>query len=320
VAQLRPHPEVVVPAQDLAHQNKAGLQRLGEGPQALQIAGGEAVGHIQPQPVDPELLHPAPDGLELVLHHIRVVKVQLDQLAVALPVLIPEAVTPVGVAVEVQIEPVPVGAVPLLLLYVPKGPEAPAHMVEHSVQQDPEPGVVKGAAHLGQVFVGPQAGVQPVVVPGVVAVAVAVKHRIEQDGVRPQPFDVLHPVQQPQDAVLGMPVVVRRRAAQAQGIDLIEDSLVKPHIGHSFRLPAGSLRRRGALIAGRGKKTGRAPPGPPCETAAETPPPGMPCDIPTLYSFSLKNQEKGGGIGGVTAWSDRGGPGQPARSPAAGCG
>ena len=246
VAQLRPHPEVVIPAQDLAHQGEVGFQRLGKGPQALQIVGGEAVGHVQPQPVDPELLHPVPDGLELVLHHVRVVEVQLDQLAVSLPVFVPEAVAPVGVAVEVQIEPVPIGAAPLLLLNVPKGPEAPAHMVEHPVQQDPEPGVVSGAAHLSQVLVGPQAGVQPVVVPGVIAVAVTVKHRIEQDGVRPQPFDVLHPVQQPQDAALGTPVVVRRRAAQAQGVDLIEDRLVKPHIGHSFRLTAGGPSGREA--------------------------------------------------------------------------
>ena len=128
--------------------------------------------------------------------------------------------------------------------------------------------------------------------------AVAVEHRIEQDGVRPQPLDMLHPVQQPEDAAGSAPVVLRRCAAQAQGIDLIEDRLVKPHIGHSFCPPAGSLRRRCTLIAqraqaGAGKKTGRAPTGPPCGTAAE-PPPGMPCDILTLYSFSLKNQEKGG--------------------------
>ena len=178
VALVRPHPLVVVAPQGLAQEHKIGLQGVGKGPQLPEIVDGQAVGHVQAQAVDAELLHPAADGLELVLHHRRVVEVQLHQLAVALPALVPEAVVPVGVAVKVDVEPVLVGAVPLLLLHVPEGPEAPAHVVEHPVQHDPQPRVVEGPAHLGQVLVGAQPGVQPVVVPGVIAVLVAVKDRI----------------------------------------------------------------------------------------------------------------------------------------------
>ena len=56
----------------------------------------------------------------------------------ALPALVPEAVVVVGIAVEADVEPVLIGAVPLLLLHVPEGPEAPAHMVEDSVQHHPD--------------------------------------------------------------------------------------------------------------------------------------------------------------------------------------
>ena len=108
-------------------------------------------------------------------------------------------------------------------------------MVEDPVQHHPQSGAVEGLAHLGQVIIGSQPGVQVEVVPGVVAVAVAVEDRIEQDGVRPGLFDMLYPVQQTQDAGSHGPVVVRRRAAQTQRVDLVDDCLIKPHKYLSFR-------------------------------------------------------------------------------------
>ncbi len=235
VAHVVSHPAVVVPVEGLAHEDEVGLHRVGEGAQLLQVLRGQAVGHVQPQAVDAEAVHPGADGLELVLDHRRIPQIQLHQLVVALPALVPEAVVVVGVAVEVHVEPVLVGAVPFLLLHVLEGPEAPAHVVEHPVQHHPQPGVVEGLAHLGQVLIGPQAGVCMEVVPGVVAVAVAVEDRVEQDGVRPGFFDMVHPVQQAQDAGFCFPVVLRRGAAQTQRVNLIDDCLVKPHKYLSFR-------------------------------------------------------------------------------------
>ena len=223
VAHVVGHPAVVIPVEGLTHEDKVGLEAVDKGPQLLQVLGGQAVGHVQPQAVNAEPVHPGADGLKLVLHHRRVEQVQLDQLVVALPALVPEAVVIVGVAVEADVEPVPVWAVPPLLLHVLEGPEAPAHMVEDPVQHHPQTGVVKGPTHPGQVVVGPQPGVGVEVVPGVVAVAVAVEHRVEQDGIRPRLFDMVHPVQQAQDPGLCPAVVLRRRAAQAQGVDLIDD-------------------------------------------------------------------------------------------------
>ena len=129
-----------------------------------------------------------------MLHHGGVEEVQLHQLVVALPALVPKAVVIIGVAAEVQAEPIFVWAVPLLLLHVPKGPKAPAHVVEHPVQHHPQPRPVEGLAHLSQVIVRAQPGVKMEVVPGVIAVAVTVEHRVQQHRVRAKRADVLRPV------------------------------------------------------------------------------------------------------------------------------
>ena len=230
MAQLRPHPTVVVPVEGLPHENEVGLQPVDKGPQLLQILRRQAIGHVQPQAVNAELVHPGANGLELVVHHRRVPQIQLDQLVVALPGLVPEAVVPVGVTVEADVEPVLVGAVPLFLPNVPEGPEAPAHMVEHPVQHHPQARVVEGFTHPGQVLVGPQPGVHLEIIAGIIAVAVTVEHRVQQHRVRSRLFDMVHPVQQLQDTVVLYFVVVPGRAAQAQGIDLINHRLVKPHM------------------------------------------------------------------------------------------
>ena len=235
-----------------AHEDEVRLKAVCEFPQLPQVIRGEAVGHVQPQPIDIELLHPGADGVELAAHHVRVAQVQLHQLVVALPGLVPEAVVIAGIAAEIDAEPVLVGAVPLLLLHVPEGPEAPAHVVEHAVQHHPQPGLVEGAADLLEVLAGPQAAVQPGIVPGVVAVLVAVKDGIEEDRVRPRLLDMVDPVQYPQDTALLHAVVVLRRAAQAQGIDLVDYRFVKPH-------SVVSLSRLGFAVSPEG--TGRPPPG-----------------------------------------------------------
>ena len=102
-------------------------------------------------------------------------------------------------------------------------------MVEHSVQHHPQPRVMERLTHRRQVIIRAQTGVHMEVIPGVVAVAVAVEYRVEEHRVRAGLLDVLHPVQQAQDAGLRRSVVLLRRAAQPQRIYLINYRLVKPH-------------------------------------------------------------------------------------------
>ena len=107
-------------------------------------------------------------------------------------------------------------------------------MVEHSVQHHPQPGFVEGIADLLEVLVRAQAAVHMEVIPRVVAVLVAVEKGIEEHGIGAGLLDMLHPVQHPEDAVLLHAVVVLRRAAQAQRVDLIDDCFVKPHNDDPF--------------------------------------------------------------------------------------
>ena len=102
-------------------------------------------------------------------------------------------------------------------------------MVEHAVQHHLDARRVQRPAHLLKILVGAQAAVQAAVVPGVVAVGVGFKGRVEQHRARAQLFQMGHPVQHPQDAGAHLAVVLRGRAAQAQGIDLIKYAFVKPH-------------------------------------------------------------------------------------------
>ena len=229
VAGVRVHPAVIVPVEGLPHQHKLRLQPLGKTAQLPQKCLIQAVGHVQPQPVDAVVGHPAPDGVKNMVHHIRIVQIQLDQLLTALPALIPEAVVIAGVPVKGQVEPIPVGAVPSAPPHVLKGPEPPAHMVEHSVKEHPNARGVEGGADLSQILPVPEAAVHPVVVPGVVAVGVALKEGVEEHAVRPQPFDMLHPVQHPEDPMRLHPIVLQGRAAQPQGINLIDHRVLKPH-------------------------------------------------------------------------------------------
>ena len=74
--------------------------------------------------------------VQYVVHDGGVFEVQLHELVVALPALVPEAVVIAAVAAEVYVEPVLIGRVPLPLLHVAEGPEATAHVVENAVEDD----------------------------------------------------------------------------------------------------------------------------------------------------------------------------------------
>ena len=103
-------------------------------------------------------------------------------------------------------------------------------MVEHPVQHHFDPVAVEALADSGEVLIGAQTAVDPAVVPGVVAVAVALKDGAEIHGVRPQAADVLRPVPDFADAAGRDAVVLPGGPAEAQGIDLIEYAFVCPHI------------------------------------------------------------------------------------------
>ena len=142
-----------------------------------------------------------------------------------------------GVAVKADVEPVLVRAVPFFLLHIPEGPKAAAHVVKHAVQHHLQSRLMQCGADLLKILPGAKAAVQPVVVPGVIAVGVALKHRIEQHAGGAQFPDMLCPLLHAQDAVRLHPIVLPGRAAQPQRINLVNDRIVEPHsfdLSHSI--------------------------------------------------------------------------------------
>ena len=207
---------------------------LAKAAQLAQKAQVQAVGHVEAQAVDVVVPHPVAHSVEQIIFHVRMLQIQLDQLVAALPSLVPEAVVVVGVAVKTDVEPIFVGAVPLFLLHVLERPKAAAHVVEHAVQQHADARRVQGCADLLEVVVGAQAAIDLVVVAGVVTVGVALEQGVEQHTGRAQRLDVVYPIQHPQQAMLvglgWVAVILQRRPAQAQGVDLVNYSFIVPHV------------------------------------------------------------------------------------------
>ena len=243
VQQLRVGPAGVVPVDDLPHEPEVGVPLPDialEGAEEVEV---HAVGGVQPQAVDVEPIHPHPHRVQQVAYHVGVAQVELHQLVVALPGIVPEGVAHGGGAAEVQVvEPAAVGGGLPVFLHVLEGPEVPAHVVEHPVQHHPDAVLVEGVAQPGEGVVVPQAGIHPVVVGGVVAVPGGLEHRPEVHGGDPQRLQMRNPVVQlVQPGHRVSEVVILRRAAEPQGIDVIEDRVLCPaHTEPSFSSSSSS--------------------------------------------------------------------------------
>ncbi len=103
-------------------------------------------------------------------------QVQLHQLKVALPALIPQAIVIAVVAAKIDVEPIPVGGVFPVAQHILKGPEAAAHMVEHAVQHHPDTGLMQSVAHLFKILVAAQTAIDFAEISSIIAVVVGFKH------------------------------------------------------------------------------------------------------------------------------------------------
>ena len=145
--------------EQFAQQEELRVEPLADVVQIFEEVEIEAVGHIQPQTVNAELLSPLPYAVEDVIGHRGVAQVELYEIVMPLPALIPEAVVVIGVAVEVYVEPILVGGVPALLENVLERPESASHMIEYAVQHDLYARLVQSFADLLEILVGAEAAV-----------------------------------------------------------------------------------------------------------------------------------------------------------------
>ena len=215
---------------DLAHQPELRLHFVGKAAQSLHEVKVQHVGSVQTDAVDVELLHPEADGIIMVLLHLRVALVQLDQQVEAAPVAVGEAVVVLVVAPEIHIaEPVLIAGVLAVLLQLPEGEEIAAHMVEHAVHDDPLAPRMAVGDEFFELLIGAQPPVYLPVVDGVIAVGAALEQRADIDRRTAKLRRVLCPriqlLECPGDR---LPVIFMRAAAQSQRIDVIEYRIVIP--------------------------------------------------------------------------------------------
>ena len=238
----------------LANQHKVGLELTGKGVQTTHEVAVEHIGDVQPQAVDAEDIGPTAHGLEQVINHGGILQVELHELKMALPALVPKAVAIAGIAVKANVEPVLVGRVPLALLHIAEGPKAAAHMVEDGVEHHADAMGVQRLAHGGKVGVPTQATIYMAQTACVVTVAIRLERRVNEHSTDAELLQVVGPLGDFHDGGIGVGRgvgslgelilgngrgVFARSSAKAQRIDLIERRLVCPH----SNLPVSSTQR-----------------------------------------------------------------------------
>ena len=253
VAGVVVQPLVVVAEHRLADQREllAALvgKRVGNLAQVAEEAQVQAEGYVQAQAVDVELALPAADHIGEILVELEIAVVELDEMGVAAPVFVAEAVVVLVVAAPVDREPASIGARLLLLHHVLEGPEAASHMVEDAVEEHADARLMEGLDHAAQILVGTEARINLGVVARVIAVAIALEGRVEHHAGCAELLDMANPavvndveqtmpvcrMRADRSLPLGAAVVAPRRAAQPERIDLIDRrTLIPVHIVPPF--------------------------------------------------------------------------------------
>ena len=234
----------VVAVERLADQHKVGLELTGKSVQAAHKVAVEHIGNVQAQAVDAKDLGPAAHGFEQVIDHGGVLQVELHELKMAFPALVPKAVAVARVAIKADVEPVLVGRVPLALLHIAEGPKATAHMVEDGVEHHADAVGMQCLAHGGKVGIPTQATVEMAQAARVVAMTIGLERRIDEHSANTEFLQVVGPLGDFHDRSIGVGHgvsslgelilgngrgVFARSSTEAQRIDLIERRLVCPH-------------------------------------------------------------------------------------------
>ena len=166
----------------------------------------------------------------MVLLHLRVALIQLDQQVIAAPVAIAQAVVVLVVAPKVHIaEPIPITGLLPVLQQILKSKEAPAHMVEYAIHDNFLAAGVTVVHKIPKFRIGAQAAVHQAIVHGVIPVGPALKQRANIDGRTPQGCRMSRPfIQLPESPWRGLAVILMGTTAQAQRVNVIKYRVIIP--------------------------------------------------------------------------------------------
>jgi hypothetical protein len=221
--------EIIITVQHFSDQIKVLLQRIRETPQAADKIIVQAIGHIQAQAVNAEILDPISDSVKNMIDYRVIAQIQLDQIIVPFPAFIPEPVIIVGVALKADVEPVFIPGLFPVGQHIPELGKASAYVVKDTVQDDPDAIGVELITDLLKILIGSQPDIDLLIVSCIVTVIVRLKDRAEIDGVDAQLPHMRDPVDDFQDPVLQFPVIMEGSSAKSKRINLIKYTFFCPH-------------------------------------------------------------------------------------------
>ena len=111
-------------------------------------------------------------------------------------------------------------------------------MVEYAVQHHADSVFVQCRDNRAEVLVCAEPAVDFFVIAGVIAVCVRFKDRREIDRIAAECFDVRDPVRHLPDPADLVPVILKRRAAETERIDLIKYRVIAPSMHDTRSFPA----------------------------------------------------------------------------------
>ena len=128
---------------DLAHQPEVLLHLIGGSAQTLHKIKIQHICRVQANAVHIKLLHPEPDRITDVILNLRISLVQLDQQIVSAPVFIRKSIVVLIIPAEIYIAvPVPICRALTVLLQIPEREEISPGMVEYTVKNNPDSGLM----------------------------------------------------------------------------------------------------------------------------------------------------------------------------------
>ena len=105
VQHLVVHHLVVIAVKHLTQQIELRFQTVRERPEPSHEIVVQTVRHVQTETVDVKLFHPAFHTVQNVADHIPMAQIELHQIVIAFPSLVPETVVVVGISAEINVKP-----------------------------------------------------------------------------------------------------------------------------------------------------------------------------------------------------------------------
>ena len=167
--------------------------------------------------------------------HLFISEVQFDEVIIALPALIPEAVVIVGVSSKMNMKPVLIAGILPVSLHVPELNKSPSDMIENAVQNNSDPVFMELPADVTEVLVCSKPDIDLFIISGIISMRIRFKQRAEIDCIDPEFFHM-------GDPVINLPDPVKRRlingiffirkwsSAESKRKDLVKNTAFSPHI------------------------------------------------------------------------------------------